>query len=95
MTVKEKVMELVQNRYDMETDDWQRLVIMAYYIGRESGVREMSDKYRALIAKQRQMAKECRYTHVVNKIIGDKDYIYHSDYAGEMTATFGSDKTKL
>lgn len=95
MTVKEKIMALVHNDYDMEVDNWEKLVIMAYYIGRESSAREVSDRYRTLIAQQRQRAQECRYTHMANKIIGDEDYIYHSDYAGEMTVAFGNDKTEL
>ena len=96
MTVKEKILDIVfGGEYDMEVDDWKKLVAMAYYIGRESAVREVSDKYTALIAEQRKRAAECRYPHMANKIIGDKDRIYHSDYAGEMTAIFGNDETKM
>lgn len=99
MTVKEKIMNIVfasnHDGYDMDTDDWRKLVAMAYYLGRENATKEVSDKYSELIHNQRKRASECRYKNMVNKIIGDRDYIYFSDYAGNMTSSFGSDETNL
>ena len=99
MTVKEKIMSIVdapnQDGYDMDVDDWRKLVAMAYYMGRESATRNVSNQYNKLIQDQRKRASECRYSKMTNKIIGDKDYIYFPDYAGDMTAMFGSDETNL
>ena len=99
MTVKEKIMRIVfapnQAGYDMDVDDWRKLVAMAYYLGREIATKETSDKYKELIHNQRKRANECRYKNMANKIIGNQDYIYCSDYAGDMTALFGSDETNL
>lgn len=99
MTVKEKIMNVVfskdQKGYDMEVDDFNKLITMAYYIGREAATKEVSDKYNALIKKQRTRANECRYKNMANKIVGDNDYIYFSDYAGTMTDMFGNDETNL
>ena len=99
MTVKEKITSIVfasnQDGYDMDTDDWRKLVAMAYYLGRESATKEVSDKYKELIHNQRKRASECRYKNMANKIIGNQDYIYFPDYAGDMTALFGSDETNL
>lgn len=95
MTIKERIMEIVHNKWDMEMDNLEKIVVMAYCIGRESGVREVSDEYRVLITEQRERANKCRYVHMANKIIGSRDYIYHPDYAGEISAMFGDDETKL
>lgn len=86
---------------DLITADTQRdlqnpaiadLLWLAYQIGREDGVRDMSDKYRALIRQMRERADACRYKHMAHDVIGDKDYIYHPDYAGDMKSMFGRDK---
>lgn len=99
MTVKEKIMSIVDNPeqrgYDMEIDNWQKLVAIAYYMGRESATKEVNDKYTKLIQEQRKRANECRYNKMANRIIGERDYIYCSDYAGEMTVIFGGDETNL
>ena len=94
MTVKEKILNIV-NEFNAETDDWYKLVAMAYYIGKEQGVKEISDKYTALLAEQRKRADKCRYNKMAHKVIGDVKYIYHPDYSGDMTEMFGNDETKL
>lgn len=94
MTIIERVKSALKTTgYDKDSLD--KLIAMAYYIGRESATRKVSDDYNALIAEQKKRADECRYTHMAHKVIGDKNYIYHSDYAGDMTATFGSDETNF
>ena len=94
MTVKEKILSIV-DKFDCEVDDWNKLVGMAYYIGKEQGVKEISDKYTALLAEQRKRANKCRYNRMAHKVIGDVKYIYHPDYSGDMTEMFGNDETKL
>ena len=94
MTVKEKILSIV-DKFDCEVDDWNKLVGMAYYIGKEQGVKEISDKYTALLAEQRKRADKCRYNKMAHKVIGDVKYIYHPDYSGDMIEMFGNDEIKL
>ena len=77
---------------DLQNPDIADLLWLAYQIGREDGVREMSDKYRDLIRRMRDRADHCRYHKMAHDVIGDKDYIYHPDYAGDMKSMFGGDK---
>lgn len=96
MTAKERIMQIVNNLHtDMESDTMEKLICMAYWIGRESATRETSDKYKALISAQNERAEKSRYKHFAKSIIGDQKYIYCSDYAGEITSTFGNDITNL
>lgn len=96
MTTKERIMQIVNNIHtDMEADTMEKLICVAYWIGRESATKETSDKYNALIATQNERAEKSRYKHFAKSIIGDQKYIYCSDYAGEMTSIFGNDITNL
>jgi hypothetical protein len=79
----------------MDKDNAAKLIAIAYYMGRESATREVSDKYNALIQGQRERAAACRYHRFATAIIGDRDYIYSCDYSGDMTAAFGPDATNL
>lgn len=78
-----------------DEDTLNKLIALAYEIGRESAAKEISDDYTALIASMRERADACRYPHMANAIIGDKNYIHHSLYAGDVTECFGSDETNL
>ena len=94
MTIIERVKSAIKAS-DYENDSLNKLVAMAYYMGREDATRRVSDDYTALIAEQNKRADECRYSRMAHKIVGDKNYIHHTDYAGDMTATFGSDETSF
>lgn len=97
-TCKDLVNSIVNgklNAYSMEVDDARKLVAIAYYMGRESATKEISDKYNALIKSMRRRAKNCRYKNMAQEVIGDTSYIYSPDYAGDMTSMFGKDPTKL
>lgn len=97
MTALEKVKSIVfEKQPDLEKDTIEKLIYLAYYIGRESAAKEVSDMYAAHMKAQTERAKQCRYHNMVAKILDNgNDYIYCSDYAGDMTATFGSDSTDL
>ena len=97
MTILGKINSLIHHggALDLEADITNKLIYIAYYIGREAAARELADSYNALIAEMRQRAAECRYHRMANEIRGDKNYIYSPDYAGDMTATFGSDATEF
>ena len=96
MTVKERIDQILwQDEYNMDDDRWQKLVIMAYYMGRESATRAVSDLYRGLIGQMLARADACRYSHMAHQVIGDQYGFYLPDYAGDMTTHFGSDETRL
>lgn len=94
MTIIERIKKAVDN-LDCETDNIDKLIALAYYIGREDATREISDKYNAVLAEQRKRAGSSRFHNLANEIIGNTRYIHSSDYSQDMKTMFGSDKTKL
>lgn len=94
MTIAERVRSIVDSQVDL-TDEVpagiEKMIYMAYYMGREDATREISDRYNELIHEQQKRAQECRYHKLAAAIVGDVEYIYSSDYAMEMTSTFGRD----
>lgn len=94
MTVLERI-RAAMVRVDYDRDDVDKLIALAYQIGREEATREVSDDYNKLITEQNVKADRCRYRHMAHEIVGDKKYIYHSEYAGDVTETFGSDETRI
>ena len=97
MTKGELIRHIVNdcNPSGMEADSWEALVELAYWMGRESASREVSDMYRAHIAAQKQRASACRYSHMAAAVVGPEDYLYHSDYSGYYSPLFTGDKTDL
>lgn len=93
MTIIERVKECVNN-LECEKDTTEKLIALAYYIGKEEATREVSDAYTKLIREQRKRAAECRYKHMAEKVIGSQNYIYFGDYDMAMTGIFGSDPTE-
>ena len=87
MTVLEKVKTCVNN-LECDKDCVEKLIALAYYIGKEEATRDISDKYN-------ERANACRYKHMAHFVIGDTKFIYSPDYAGDMTEAFGSDETNI
>ena len=94
MTVRERIKAALEN-YSADTDNLDKLVALAYLIGREEATKEISDKYSNLLKEQKERAKECRYHNMAAYIVGEADYIYSPDYANETNCLFGSDETNL
>lgn len=94
MTVIERIRKAVDN-LDCEEDNIDKLIALAYYIGREEATREVSDKYNAVLAEQRERADNCRYHKLAHQIIGSARYIHTGDYSQDMKTMFGSDETEL
>ena len=97
MTCKEKILSIISGEtgYDIDVDDWRKLVAIAYYMGIETATKNVSDRYSNLIKEQRKRANSCRYHNMANEIIGRTEYIYDPNYSGEFTAEFGNDNTVL
>lgn len=96
MTILERIKTAVDSKEAYgDKDTINKLIALAYEIGRESATKEVSDDYNTLIASMRKRADACRYLHMANNIIGKANYIHHTAYAGDITDTFGSDETNL
>lgn len=94
MTVLEKVRACADN-FDCEKDNAEKLIALAYFIGREEAAKEISDKCNTLLREQRDRADKCRYRNLAHKVIGNIKHIYSPDYAQSMTEMFGSDITDI
>lgn len=96
MTCKDKIKDII-NKHDfsMDADSWEKLVYLAYYMGREEATKSVSDEYSKLLSEQKARAKECRYYKMAMHVQGNYDYLYTSDYSGDMTSLFGNDETDL
>ena len=94
MTILERVRAISKADISMEADGpatIEKMIYMAYWIGREEATRSVSDMYNAHLAEQRKRADACRYHHLANEIIGPERYLYSCDYAMDMTDMFGND----
>ena len=94
MTINERIKKALKG-VDMDQDSVDKLIALAYYKGREDAAKEVCNKTRYLIAEQRKRAAGTRYHRLAASVIGDKDFVYSGDYAGDMQDMFGNDKTEL
>lgn len=93
-----KTMKRIQNAVksaDMEVDNVDKLISLAYYMGRESATKEVCNEAKKIFEEQHERASESRYYMMAQKVVGGQTYIYHPDYAGDMTDMFGGDETSL
>lgn len=79
----------------MDKDSVEKLVYLAYYYGRETATREVSDRYNAHLAAQHERAEKCRYKYMAMAVVGTEKYLYNPNYRNDMTAMFGSNKCNL
>ena len=98
MTIIERVKSVVHSDVDLcstGTASIEKMIAMAYWMGREEAARQVSDMYSKHIAEQRERAEKCRYRHMAEAVVGNERFLYCSDYAGDMTGTFGSDPADI
>ncbi len=93
VAIKDRIKGLIKTGVNMDDDSIDKLIYIAYYMGREEAAREVSDEYADLICNQRERARQCRYKHMAMRVVGDIKYIYNSDYASDITEMFGDDLT--
>ena len=100
MTINERVHSIAKTGWNSPAVDManrdkpasiEKMILLAYEIGREEATKEVSNAYANLLHKIRERADQCRYHHMVRRIIGDTKYLYHSDYAGRVAKEFGGD----
>ena len=96
MTIINRVKSLVDSELDLGSEydaaSVEKMIYMAYYIGLEEGTHKTADLYTNLLAEQRERARQCRYSKMAMKVLGDKEYIYQPDYSMDMTKMFGHDR---
>ena len=102
MTILDRIRQIMSDNCEAQniTDDstpasLEKMVWVTYWVAYEAATRRTSDVYSKHIAEQKQRANSCRYTHMANRIVGPQDYIYLSDYSGDITATFGGDPADI
>lgn len=95
MTIIERIKAAIEDYNNWREDSIDKLIAVAYYVGREEATRQVSDAYAAHISKQKARAAKCRYKHMAAEIVGPEDYLYCGDYAMEFSQSFGQDETSL
>lgn len=96
MTCLTRILQILNDdNLDMDADTVEKLVTVAYHMGREHATKEVSDKYSNHIAEQKRRAAACRYRKMAEAVVGPEDYLYNGDYAGDFTKAFGSDETSF
>lgn len=94
MTIIERVKAILESDVNLCAEGpatIEKLVYVAYYIGRESATRQVSNRYNQHIKEQKERAKNCRYHKMALDVVGPEDYLYTADYAGDITSMFGPD----
>lgn len=102
MTVKERIKQAINNA-DYDVDNLDKIIYLAYIMGRERKAVEMGDRIRALLSRMRDRANKCRYHNLANSIIDDNDItqigvmemLYDHEYSCDDTETFGYDETNV
>ena len=99
MTIKERINAIINTEHDWNPDGEvqataEKMIAMAYYIGRNHMAESLCEYYNALIDAQRERANACRYSKMANSIIGEHNHLNASDFSGsarEMVSKFGND----
>lgn len=102
MTIVERVDDIINNRVHetlckncKEPADVDKLILIAYYLGREDATRKVCDDYNELIDEMLKRAEQSRYHKLAHDIIGEKHYVYESDYSGTVHEAFGNDPADI
>ena len=85
MKASERIFKAMSN-VNLSEDTVDRLIYLAWMMGREEATKEVSDKYTEVLKGQHERAKNCRYHNLAENIIGfSGDYIYFADYSQDVT----------
>ena len=94
MTIDERINRAIEN-FDGETDNLDKIIAVAYFIGIEEATTCLSDKVNAIFAEQKKKAKACRYHNMAMRVQGDIDYIFSPYCSQSMKTLFASDETEI
>lgn len=71
---------------ELGQDSVNRLIYLAYMLGREEATKEVSDKYSAILKSQHKRAEQCRYHQMAEGIIGFRgDHLDFPDYSQDVS----------
>ena len=85
MRTYDRIEQALEN-VNLEKDTVDRLIYLAWMMGREEATKEVSDKYKEILKGQHERAGECRYHNMAEDIVGfPGDYIYFADYSQDVT----------
>jgi hypothetical protein len=81
------------------------MINLAYQMGYEDAVRNVSDEYSAVLKEQLDNASKCRYHEMARKVLWTKAghrnswdtdiYLYHPEYSQDVHETWGCDETSI
>jgi len=93
MTAADKIKQLVKD-VGPTPKTQEGLIVLAYWMGRESAAKSVCDEHNKRVAAMRAAADKEHCHHVAHRVItaGGADQIYSPDYAGDVTSTFGGDE---
>lgn len=93
MTYTERVERALQESTQEpgEPEYINRLILMAYQLGKTRAAREVCDQHSAQLRTAREKARALRYHAMAEAILPSSDLIYHPDYSGDYVETFGGD----
>lgn len=94
MTIKQRIRKCLKS-WDGETDTIEKIVAVAYYMGREDAAREICNKAENIFREQMKRAMQCRYRNTAIKVQGNVRIIYSPDYSCTVGDTFGEDDTNI
>ena len=99
MTIAHRIHSLLNSEHDLESENAkasvEKMIYLAYYIGREEGTRRTADLYTKLLAEQKERARQCRYSKMAMRVLGNREFIYQPDYRMDLTRTFGGDRADV
>lgn len=93
MKIKERIEKALKCR-NFETDNIDKIIAIAYYMGKEKATKEICDRHKKIFDEQKERAKKCRYHKMAMEVIGNERTIYSDDYSNDITKTFGDDDTE-
>jgi len=94
-TYRARLSEALSNITKADVGSIDRLLVYAYYAGREQAARVYAAKVRDVLKEQKERARSLRYNKLGLYVQGNVDYVYSSDYAGSYQDEFGNDLTDL
>ncbi len=92
MTIKQRIKQCIKS-WDGEVDSIEKLVAVAYYMGKEHAARKLCNEAQDIFAEQIKRAKQCRYWRTAMNVQGNIHMIFSPNYGGDVSGIFGDDDT--
>ena len=90
MTIKDKMLEIRGKAASCDLEGYEKLMWLAYWMGREEGTKLTADAYNERISEAEARALNCRYYRMASEVLGHLRP-YSPDYSGDVTRELCSD----